>query len=375
MFKTTKACLLNAINLTLVSIFRQVMSYSSKFFASIYILVTLLVLSSNAAFAAGTPANTPIINTATLAYDVNGVAQADITSPTATFVVDNKIDLTVIEKSNSPTLVTPGELRTVTAFTVTNIGNAVQDYALTGGNVAGTPTVFSLVDNFNALACSTFAETNGTAGYQAGADTATFIDELAPDASQDVYIVCDIPAGQVSNDQAVTELTAIARAGGTAGLGAVLTQTAGVDNPAAVDIVFADPDTFAANANGTIPRQTPRDATAFARDAYRVAAVTANVTKTATCSPAPSDCTQAKTGTVITYQLQVNVTGSGTATGLIITDPLPSDVTYVIGTLNVIPAAVSATVTAGTATIDLGNVVVTPVTPKTFIITLKASIN
>ena len=351
------------------------MSYSYKFLISICTAVTLLVLSSNAAFAAGTLANTPISNTATLAYDVNGVAQANITSPAATFVVDNKVDLSVIEKSNSPTQVTPGQLRAVTTFTVTNNGNAVQDYALTGGNVAGTPTVFGIVDNFNALACSTFVETNGTAGYQAGADTATFIDELAPDASQDVYIVCDIPAGQVSNDQAVTELTATTRAGGTAGLGAVLIQTAGVDNPAVVDIVFADPDTFADNANGTIPRQIPRDATAFARDAYRVAAVTANVIKTATCSPAPADCTQAKTGTVITYQVKVDVTGSGTATGLVITDPLPSDITYVIGTLTVTPAAVSSTVTAGTATIDLGNVGVTPATPKTFIITLKASIN
>ena len=351
------------------------MSYFCKFLVTISTAVNLWVFSSSVAFAAGTLANTPINNTAILAYDVNGVAQGNITSPTSTFVVDNKINLTVIEKSNSPTQVTPGELRAVTTFTVTNNGNAVQDYALSGGNAAGAPTVFGVVDNFNALACTTFAESKGTAGYQAGADTATFIDELAPDASQDVYIVCDIPAGQVINDQAVTELTATTRAGGTAGLGAVLIQTAGVDNPAAVDIVFADPDTLADNANGTIPRQIPRDATAFARDAYRVAAVTANVIKTATCSPAPSDCTQAKSGTVITYQLQVNVTGSGTATGLIITDSLPNDVTYVSGTLNVTPAAVSLSVTAGTAKIDLGNVAVIHGTPKNFIINLQASIN
>ena len=374
MFQQTKPCLLNVINLSSMLIFRQIMSYFCKLLVTICTVASLLVLSSNATFAAGTLANTPISNSATLSYDLNGVTQPDITSPTAIFVVDNKIDLTVIEKNNSPTQVTPGQLRAVTTFTVTNNGNAVQDYALIGGNVAGTPTVFGLVDNFNALACSTFVETNGTAGYQAGADVATFIDELAPDASQDVYIVCNIPAGQVSNDQAVTELTATARAGGIAGLGAVLTQTAGIDNPAAVDIVFADPAT-PANGSGTIPLQTARDAAGFARDAYRVAAVTANVTKTATCSPAPSDCTQAKTGTVITYQIKVDVTGSGTATSLIITDPLPSDVTYVVGTLNVTPVAVSATVTAGTATIDLGNVAVTPATPKTFIITLKASIN
>ena len=362
-----------------VSIFRQNMSYFCKSLA-----LALALNFSQSAWAAGTLSGTTINNLATLNYSVGAVAQPAIgSSPTGnsvgagtntTFQVDNKINLTVIEKSNSPTLVTPSQLRAVTTFTVTNNGNAVQDYALTGGNVAGTPTVFGLVDNFNALACSPFVETNGIAGYQAGADTATFIDELAPDASQDVYIVCDIPAGQVSNDQAVTELTALTRAGGTAGLGAVLTQTAAANNPAAVDIVFADPAT-PANASGTTPLQTAGDATGFARDAYRVAAVTATVTKTATCSPAPLNCSQAKTGTLITYQIQVNVAGSGTATNLIITDPLPSDVTYVAGTLNVSPAPVSATVAAGTATIDLGNVAVTPATPKTFTITLNATIN
>ena len=349
------------------------MSATSKLLAYLCALASVLVFSSSAAFAAGTPANTSISNTATLAYDVSGVTQPNITSLAATFVVDNKINLTVIEKSNSPTLVTPGQLRAVTTFTVTNSGNAVQDYALTGGNVAGAPVVFGSPDNFDALACNTFVEANGTAGYQAGADTATFIDELAPDASIDVYTVCDIPAGQLSNDQAVTELTAVTRAGGTAGLGAVLTETIGA-NTNAVDIVFADPAT-PANASGTTPLQTARDATGFARDAYRVAAVTAAVKKTATCSPAPLDCSQAKTDTVITYQIKVDVTGSGTASSLIITDPLPSNVTYVAGTLGVTPAAVSATITTGTATIDLGNVTVTPAIPKTFIITLNATIN
>ena len=351
------------------------MSAISKVLACLCALTSLLVFSSSAVFAAGTLANTSISNTATLAYDVNGVPQADITSPAAIFVVDNKIDLIVSVASISPTLVTLGQLRAVTTFTATNNGNAVQDYALTGGNVVGAATVFGSPDNFNALSCNTFAETNGVAGYQAGVDTAAFIDELAPDATKDVYVVCDIPAGQLSNDQAVTELTAVTSAGGTVGLGAALTQTVGIDNPAAVDIVFADPDTLAANANGTIPRQIPRDATAFARNAYRVAAVTANVTKTATCSPAPLNCSQAKTGTVITYQIKVDVTGSGTATSLIVTDPLPSDVTYVVSTLNVTPAPISASVAAGTATINLGNVTVTPATPKTFIITLNATIN
>jgi uncharacterized repeat protein (TIGR01451 family) len=381
------------------------MTRLSSYLASIFAAAYLLAFSCNIALASGTLANTPISNTATLAYDVNGVVQATITSPAATFVVDNKIDITVIEKSGSPVPVTPGQPRAVTTFTVTNNGNAVQDYALTGGNVAGAPTVFGVADNFNALACNTFTETNGTAGYQAGADTATFIDELAPDTSLDVYVVCDIPAVQSSNDQAVTELTAVTRAGNTAGLGVAVTQTVGVDNPAAVDIVFADATASEViSSQGTRPIQIARDATGFARDAYRVAAVVTTVGKSATCKLTPAgtstaaNCNQAKTGTIITYTIQVNVTGGGTAEKLFITDPIPSDILYTPNSITIgaiprtdvvdadnvqfttvaLPAVISTqqpAVPANTAIINLGDVSVTLATPKTFIITLKATIN
>ena len=347
------------------------MTPTVKLSALVCALASLFFLGSNSAFALGTLANTPISNTATLVYDVNGVSQPNITSPAATFLVDNKVNLDVAT-SNSPTIVTPAQSQAVNTFTVTNLGNAVQDYALTGGNVVGAATVFGSADTFDALACNTFVETNGIAGYQAGVDTAPFIDELAPDASKDVYVVCSIPAAIPTNQQAVTELTAVTRAGVTAGLGAVLTQSAGIDNPAVVDIVFADPVTIA-NALGTVPAQTPRDATAFARNAYRVAAVAVTVNKAATCSPAPANCSAAKTGTVITYQLLVTITGSGSADALVITDPLPANLTY-SGSLIVSPSATSSdfgVTTPNTLTVNFGNITA----PANLTIQFNATIN
>jgi uncharacterized repeat protein (TIGR01451 family) len=350
----------------------------SRYFKLLVKLCAVFVFSCNSAFAAGTLANTAISNTATLAYDVSGVAQPTITSPAATFLVDNKVNLDV-STSNTPTIVTPSQLQAVTTFTVTNLGNAVQDYTLTSGNVVGAPTVFGTADTFDALACNTFVETNGIAGYQAGIDIATFIDELAPDASKDVYVVCNIPAAILTSQQAVTELTAVTRVGGAAGLGVVLTESVGVDNPAAVDVVFADSATLA-NGLGTIPAQIPRDATAFARNAYRAAAVAVTVNKNATCSPAPADCSAAKTGTIITYTILVSITGSGSADNLVITDPLPVELINPAG-LSVTPSLVglqTATITGAgpyAVTVDLRNVAVTPATPKTYTITLNATIN
>lgn len=339
-------------------------------------IIGLLGLANITAHAAGTPANTSISNIATLNYDVAGVAQNNISSPAAVFLVDNKVNLTVIESNNNPTVVTPLQNGAITTFIITNNGNASQDYALTGGNVAGAPVLFGVAETFNVNACNTFVENGANIGYQASQDIANFIDELAADASATVYVVCNIGT-QVSNDQAVIELTATTRVAGTVGLGAAITQTVGIDNPAAVDIVFSDPASLA-NASGTLPAQIARDATAFARDAYRVAATVANVIKTATCTPAPANCSQAKTGTVITYQLQVNVIGTGSAAGLIINDPLPSNITYVGNSITV--GGVSRTDVAdidnsqflsNTITVNLGNVTA----PASFTIQFKASIN
>jgi uncharacterized repeat protein (TIGR01451 family) len=345
-------------------------------------LVCLVSFTSINAIAAGAAANTSISNTATLNYDLNGVTQASITSPAAVFVVDNKVNLTVIESDNNPTVVTPLQNGAVTTFTITNNGNATQDYTLVGGNVAGAPILFGLPETFNANACNTFVDNGVSAGYQAGQDTASFIDELVADASATVYVVCNIGA-QASSDQAVIELTAITRAGGTAGLGAVLIQTAGINNPADVDVVFADPATLA-NGSGTLPIQIARDAQAFARDAYRVAATLASVIKTAACQLTPSgsstaaNCGLAKTGTVITYQLQINVTGTGSVAGLVITDPLPSDLTYVPNSITVNAGARTDSIDADNSQFSTNTVTVilgTVAAPSSFTILFKASIN
>lgn len=338
----------------------------------------MMIATSHIAFAAGTPANTSISNIVTLAYDVGGVAQPVITSNAAIFLVDTKVDLTVMEKDAHPTIVLPGQAATVASFTVTNQSNLVQDYALTGGNITSIPAVpvFGLADTFDATACNTFVETNGIAGYQAGADIATFIDELAPDASQDVYVVCNIPTGLVSDNQAVIELAAVAHVGGAAGLGAAMAQSVGA-NTAGNDIVFADAAT-PANADGTLPLQIAGDATAFAHDAFRVAAAVANVIKSATCSPAPANCSEAKTGTVIAYKILVNVTGTGTATALVITDPLPANVSYVPNSITVdggartdAADADNSQFSANTVTVSLGNIA----SPATITILFKATID
>src|SRR3954463_14350769 len=85
------------------------------------------------ALAAGTAANTDIVNRATVNFQVSGVAQTPVeSSPTGnstagvgngadtSFKVDNKIDLTVTEVGGAATQVNaPGAVNQVTTFKVT----------------------------------------------------------------------------------------------------------------------------------------------------------------------------------------------------------------------------------------------------------------
>ena len=250
------------------------------------------LLVGGAAQAAGTGAGIPITNLATLNYTVGATAQNPIGSsatgnltgpgtPTS-FVVDNKINLTVATVDTSAVSVVPGTSGVAT-FTVTNNGNSVQDFSLSPGfTLASGTTLFAglnlVTDNFNPASCSAFVESATVAdGYQVATDTATFIDELIPDASKTVYVVCPIALTQINNDVAVVSLTATALVGGTTGQGAVLTQTAGADT-AGIDIVFAD-------AAGT--DDAARNANHSSRDAFKVGSAKLTVTKTVVpvCDP------------------------------------------------------------------------------------------
>ncbi len=229
------------------------------------------VLMPQAAWAAGTASNTDITNQASVSFDVGGSAQTPISSNTTTFKVDNKIDLVVAEVSSGYTDVNPNTTNQVTTFTVQNDGNTTQDFAL---SAAAGADPFGGTDNFDANNIRVFAESGATAGYQAGEDTATYIDELAADGVATGYVLADIPVGQSSGDIAAYTLTATARAGGGAGsLGAVLTETAGADTPGAVDIVFAD---------GAGDTDAARDASHSDTDAYRVLSAQLTVTKAST---------------------------------------------------------------------------------------------
>nr|WP_295106171.1 hypothetical protein [uncultured Caulobacter sp.] len=275
--------------------------------------------------ATGTQAGTSVNNTASVSYSVGGVSQTPVSSNNATFVVDRKANVMVAEVGGAATSVSFGQTDRVTTFTVTNTTNATQDFRLIGANIGlGGTTALGRTDNYGVTNIRVFVDVNGNGTYDAATDTATYIDELAPDQTKTVFIVADIPASGPANGISGVQLTAVVATGGTgSALGADLVQTVLGDDPNQVDTVFAD---------GVGYVDLLRDGRFSAGDEYDIAAATAEVTKYATLISDPlngSLLPKAIPGAVVEYCIAVKNIGAQALTSVGITDNIPANTTYV----------------------------------------------
>ncbi|MGI9046535.1 MAG: hypothetical protein ACR2FI_07060 [Burkholderiales bacterium] len=287
-----------------------------------YIAAVLLMAGAQQTYAAGTASGSDINNTATINYQVGGVAQPAGASNVATFKVDRKINLTVAEVGTTDTTVTPGSANQAVEFTVTNTSNALLDFALTvTQDATGATTAHGGTDDFDVTNVRFYRET-GTAGLQLSGPTAdtlvTFLDEIAADAIITVHVVTDIPLGQANGNQSGLTLTATSReAGGAGSQGAAITQTAGADTPGTVDTVFAD-----------IPGDTDaaRDGAHSDDDAFLISAAQITANKSSRVISDPFNNTtnpKAIPGAVVEYCIEVtNAAGGAAATNVAVGDAL-----------------------------------------------------
>ncbi len=284
-------------------------------------LVLTAGMASNAS-AAGTAAGTTISNSATVTYDVGSVTQTPITSAAATFVVDIKVDLTVAAVDGATVKVTPGASNQVLAFTVTNTGNSFHDFSLRQIAQNGGTGGFGGTDNFDATVVGIFVESGATAGYQPAEDTATFIDELAPDTARTVYIVTDIALSQANGDISSHHLVATARQNGTIGVEdpAIVEDSGTPDGKDTSQVVFADGD-----GDGAGSIDTANNGEHSSQSDFEVQSATLAVTKTSAVISDPFSATNPKRipGAVVEYILTIdNSAGSADAENIVVTDLL-----------------------------------------------------
>lgn len=293
-------------------------------------LATLSGFVATPAIAAGTTAGTTITNTATVDYQVGGVAQGPQTASN-NFVVDRKINLLVEEVGNVTTNVVPGQTNAVTTFQLTNSSNEVLDFALTASQIAGGTASHGGTDTFDVSNVRIYRDNTvtGTVGsWDVGDQLVTFIDELVVDTAIRLFVVADVPGGLANNAVAGVTLRATAREGGTAGsLGAAITETTGA-NTAGKDTVFAD----LAGVTG----DAARDGSHSDNDDYTVQTATLAVTKSSRVISDPfNNTTNPKLipGAVVEYCISVANSGSADATSVVINDAVPGQLTFNAGTI------------------------------------------
>ena len=257
------------------------------------------LLSSQPIWAAGTTAGTDITNTATADYFI-GVTPLTATSNTTTTTVDELLNVTLVgQDAGSQVTVGPGDTSQVLTYQITNTGNGTDSYSLAATNLAG--------DNFDAIAIAIYLD-DGDGIFNA-ADTLL-------DGSNDpvmnaddvitVFIVADIPAGLFNGDIANIDLT-------------VDSNTA-TGAPGTVVVGGGDGGTNAVVGAG--------GGTDSATESYVVSNVVLTLLKSASIVD-PFGGSDPVPGATITYSIDVTVTGAGTASGVVISDPIPVDTTYV----------------------------------------------
>lgn len=271
-------------------------------------------------YGAGTAANTTISNAATINYKVNSIDQDAVTSNTATFKVDRKVNLTVATTEVAAVSVTPGSTGRVLKFTVTNTGNDTFDYTLAATAAAGGAAAFGGTDNINASAVSIYVDGNANGVYNAGVDTATSIDNLAADGAATVFIVANFATGLSNNDIASYHLLVTAKGSD----GSALTQDTDGDTAGTVENVFAD-----AQGSDT-SNDAARDAKHSAQADYKVSTATLTVSKSSTVISDPINNTTnplAIPGAVVEYTITIsNGAGAATATNIAVTDSLATEI-------------------------------------------------
>ena len=316
------------------------------------VVALALIGAVPSAFAAGTDYNTDISNTASVNYSVSGVPQTVIqSSPTGnstpgagagfgaptTFKVDKRVTFIAEETNGAATVTSPGLTQVVTVFRVTNTSNGAQDFRLAADNTQPPAIIFGRTDAFDmsnftlhisAAACTTTMTTPTFAAEPA----TTFIAALPEDSCRYVFVRSDTPVSPTAANGLASTIRLVVSASTTGSSGATLeTETAAADNPAVVDVVFAE--------TGTLNGNVVENGVSMAFDQYFVGTLT--VTKSAAViSDGFSAAGQFKAipGAVVEYTISVQNNGLAT-TAAALTEVIPPNTAYVAGSTTLYGAA------------------------------------
>lgn len=289
------------------------------------LLGVLAALAPPTAHAVGTAAGTTITNTATANFTVGGTPASASDSDVIT--VDELLDVTVVSQDGSNVAVNTPDTDRVLTYLVTNVGNGSESYRLSASNPAG--------DQFDTNALEIWYDSDDSGDFDDGLDTlvagpgtgtATVNGNVVFDAnnattnSMLVFVRGDIPSSLTDGDLSDIQLQARSQTGIDNGLTNAGDASGGNGDGGTTAVLGTGEPTSANVDQGT----------------FVVTQVVVTLTKTSVVDSQPVTGvagTDAIPGAIITYTIAVSVTGTGTATGMVVSDPIPGDTTYVASSM------------------------------------------
>ena len=305
--------------------------------ASAAITMVLCLALVPSAWALGTSAGTPIVNRASAQYTVGPLPPITAYSGTVTFVVAELVDAVVAWADASTPVNVLGPLPTYgvdMVFSVSNIGNGNEDWVITVDNQV-------LGDDFQPDASPSSPLIYRDDG-DATCDTATDTLVAGPEPIQADSVIYFCVYNDFSDTSAATgpadgEIAWVSLTATSTHAGGASVQPGAGDGFG--DLVLA-PSGGVGSDTGT----------------YQVVLTVLNMIKSyAVADTVSSTGTEPIPGAVITYTIELRVLGSGTALGVVVTDPFPTDTTYVPGSLSVIPAPAGTAVGSTNVTVNFGD--------------------
>ena len=283
------------------------------------ILCTLLLLALPASvLAVGVPAGTVITNQAQVSALINGSPVNEVSNPAA-FTVDEVLDLTLTWQDTANIIVHEGDTNQMLTFLLANTGNGTEAFNLTIDNsIAG--------EQFDPQNPAAYLDTNGNGSYDPGIDqpydSSTNLPTLAADQGINLFVFNDIPNGLNDGDLGTSRLIAAAETG--SGIPGTVFPPASPGNPHSIT-----------GASG---------ARASDDGLYEITNATVTLTKSVQVDD-PDGGNQPVSGATLTYSVLVEVGGSGTAASLLVSDQIPTNTTYVPGSMTLFDGTTTKTLT------------------------------
>jgi len=275
------------------------------------LLAAALWLAASPAWAAGTPAGTAIVNRAEVDAVIAG-SPVHVVSLDDAVVVQEIVDVDVTLQSAGNVYVAAGGIDAVLTFRVTNLGNGIDTLSLVGASagIAGDdfdPTFKKLVlDDGDGL-----YEPGIDPDYVPGTNDPILDANDPANDSIVVFVLNDIPGAALDGQLGRSEL----RADSSPGPAAPGTTIAGAGD-GGVDAVIG--------LSGGSDTEL---------GTYEVSTLAVAISKSSTVLDSLGG-DRPEPGATITYELVVTSSGGSTASGLVVTDPMPANTSYVPGSIS-----------------------------------------